>query len=101
MHMTPGEIIALGSLLVLFIFNVVSQWRISGAKESESAEQITKISMQITAILQGVDEIKVEIKDMKKDIKEDHDRVIILDKEVNVLREKIETLSMHKSDDAT
>ncbi len=101
MKMTPGEIIALGSLLVLFVFNLVSQWRISGTKESEEAEQITKISMQISAVLQGVDEIKAEIKDMKKDIKEDHDRVIVLDQEVNILREKIDKLGAHKVDDAT
>lgn len=88
--MTPGEKIALASLVMVLVFNLISQWRNAKLDDSSEAEQITKISMQLTAVLKGVDEIRTEIKDMKDDIKVDHDKVILMEREVKALWKKVD-----------
>lgn len=82
---STGEILTLCSLAMVLIFNIISQWRLSSAAAHVDTEQITKLGMKIDEVVSGINDIKNEIRDMKEDIRQDHDKLIVLERDVKAL----------------
>lgn len=82
---TTGEILTLCSLAMVLIFNIISQWRISSSATHTDTEQITKLSMKIEEVISGINDIKVEIKDIKEDVRQDHDKIIVMERDIKSL----------------
>jgi peptidoglycan hydrolase CwlO-like protein len=82
---STGEILTLCSLAMVLIFNIISQWRMSSASAHADTEQITKLSVKIEEVISGIKDIKTEIKDMKSDIRTDHDKIIIMERDIKSL----------------
>ena len=82
---TTGEILTLCSLAMVLIFNIISKWRISSSSTHTDTEQITKLSMKIEEVISGINDIKVEIKDIKEDVRQDHDKIIVMERDIKSL----------------
>lgn len=82
---STGEILTLCSLAMVLIFNVISQWRLSSASTHDDTEQITKLSAKMEEVISGIKDIKNEIKDMKDDIRTDHDKIIVMERDIKAL----------------
>ena len=82
---TTGEILTLVSLAMVLIFNLISQWRLSSTAAHADTEQITKLSMKIEEVITGINDIKVEIRDIKEDVRQDHDKIIVMERDIKSL----------------
>ena len=82
---STGEILTLCSLAMVLIFNIISQWRISSASTHDDTEQITKLSAKMEEVISGIKDIKNEIRDMKDDIRTDHDKIIVMERDIKTL----------------
>lgn len=85
MDFSAGEILTLCSLAMVLIFNIISQWRMSSAAAHADTEQITKLSTKIEDVINGINDIKNEIRDMKDDIRTDHDKIIVMERDIKSL----------------
>lgn len=82
---TTGEILTLCSLAMVLIFNLISQWRLSATAEHADTEQITRLASKMEEVISGINDIKNEIRDMKEDIRQDHDKLIVLERDMKSL----------------
>ena len=82
---TTGEILTLCSLAMVLIFNLISQWRLSTTAEHADTEQITRLASKMEEVISGINDIKNEIRDMKEDIRQDHDKLIVLERDMKSL----------------
>lgn len=82
---TTGEILTLCSLVMVLIFNLISQWRLSTTAAHADTEQITRLTSKMEEVISGINDIKNEIRDMKEDIRQDHDKLIVLERDMKSL----------------
>lgn len=88
MKLSPGDIVSIVSVLSMFVFSMINLWRSGRADTEKDAQEMTKISLQLDTLQKGIDEIKSEIKDMKADIRKDHDKLVVLERDVKTLWNK-------------
>lgn len=88
MKLSPGDIVSIVSVLSMFVFSMINLWRSGRADTEKDAQEMTKISLQLDTLQKGIDEIKSEIKDMKADIRRDHDKLVVLERDVKTLWNK-------------
>ena len=88
MKLSPGDIVSLVSVLSMFVFSMINLWRSGRADTEKDVQEMTKISLQLDTLQKGIDEIKSEIKDMKADIRRDHDKLVVLERDVKTLWNK-------------
>ena len=96
---STGEILTLCSLAMVLIFNIVSQWRMSSAVAHADTEQITRLTSKMEEVISGINDIKNEIRDMKEDIRQDHDKLIVLERDMKTLWNRIDNIHGKKGDD--
>ena len=82
---STGEILTLCSLAMVLVFNIISQWRLSSTATHTDTEQITKLSMKIEEVITGINDIKIEIRDIKEDVRQDHDKIIVMERDIKSL----------------
>lgn len=82
---STGEILTLCSLAMVLVFNIISQWRLSSTATHTDTEQITKLSMKIEEVITGINDIKIEIRDIKEDVRLDHDKIIVMERDIKSL----------------
>lgn len=95
---STGEILTLCSLAMVLIFNIISQWRMSSAAAHADTEQITKLSMKMEDVISGINDIKNEIRSMKEDIRQDHDKLIVLERDMKTLWNRFDNIHEKKGD---
>ena len=88
------------ALLLSIISVSFGVWQaISAAKRDQSkddredASEMTTIAVDLKYIRQGVNEIKDEMKNMKKDIRDDHDLLIKVEESVKSAHKRIDEIA--------
>ena len=64
--------------------------------DQSEAGQSAKIMTKLEGIEKGVDDIKEEIKSVKAEVKEDHDRIIRLEESAKQAHKRLDGLTVRK-----
>lgn len=85
------------SLFVAAVVAVVNIRHSYGDNDKQSASQITTLIVKLETISEGINEIKSEIRNVKDDVQDLRDRLIIVEQSVKSAHHRIDRFS--ESDD--
>ena len=80
------------SVSAALVFGIINIRRNSNKDCAEQASQSTKIITKLDGIEKGVSDIKEELKNVKDDVKNDHDRIIRLEEAYKLSQTQIERI---------
>ena len=83
------DIVAILSVAFAIFVGIINVKRNSSSDDKQEASQMGAIMTTLANIDKGVVEIKREIEGVKSDVKEDRERIIKLEVEVRLLKERI------------
>lgn len=84
------------SVSIALYFGIKNNRRDQKREDKEEAGQSATIITKLEGIEKGVDDIKEEIKGVKADVKEDHDRIIRLEESSKQAHKRIDMIEKGK-----
>lgn len=84
------------SVSIALFFGIKNNRRDQKREDKEEAGQSATIITKLEGIEKGVDDIKEEIKGVKADVKEDHDRIIRLEESSKQAHKRIDMIEKGK-----
>lgn len=87
--------IALASLVVAVIVAIYNISKDGRNKEKTNTSEITTVIVKLESINNGVSEIKSEMKNVKRDIQELRDRIIVVEQSSNSAHHRIDSVEEH------
>lgn len=84
------------SVSIALYFGIKNNRRSQKKEDKEEASQDAIVITKLETIEKGVDDIKEELKSVKADVKEDHDRIIRLDESAKQAHKRIDALEKGK-----
>ena len=93
MAVNPSVLISALSLIVAVIVAVSNIFNRSSQDTRQSASQITTLIVKLENIADGIGEIKSDMRNIKGDVQELRDRLIIVEQSVKRCHERVDTLT--------
>lgn len=84
------------SVSAALYFGIKNNRRSQKKEDKEEASQDAIVITKLESIEKGVDDIKEELKGVKADVKEDHDRIIRLEESSKQAHKRIDSLGKGK-----
>lgn len=91
-------VISVISVSAAVLFGVSNYKRNKTKDDKEDASQQATIITKLNGIEKGVDDIKDELKNLKSEVKEDHDRIIRLEESTKQAHKRLDNLGPRKED---
>lgn len=92
------SVISLSVAATMLIVNVLNTRRNRRADDQQDAAERTTLIVKIEAISDGVNEIKVDMRGMRGDVRDLQDRMIILEQKAEALHRRVDVIEGKKEE---
>ena len=80
------------SLLIALIVAIVNIRNTNSSTDRQSATQITTLIVKLESIAEGINEIKSDMRNVKSDVQDLRERLVLVEHSVNEAHHRIDTL---------